>query len=324
MMKREIRSGGAEMAARFCSQCGHEISSSAKFCPHCGAPLTPNAFSPAAETTRMDVAARSTRRLLLPLCIAALIVLTVAVAVLAGKLRQQSLLSSNSYTPPAAPPLTNAPSSLPSAPPLTNAPTQPAPAAAPLTNAPTTGPGQLPPDVAAYLQFLKGIEDRRIPLEDEDNAEINASWQQAVSGENAKNAAQQLDENDSPPSVQSNTDNGSAPNQSLSNYENNWQTLIANFQSRTPPEQCRLLANSYYRFLSDDYSGVVQMHVDIPNVLSGKDKGAITNNWLTMNSKKDEEGNAADAALSDLCARYNAPKPFSIRPEGAMPSMLGQ
>ena len=90
------------MAARFCPQCGHEQSSAAKFCTHCGAALTPGAAAPppAPAVTRVDAAARSTRRLLVPLGVLVLTVLIVSVAVLANKLRQESLLTSRPPYPP--------------------------------------------------------------------------------------------------------------------------------------------------------------------------------------------------------------------------------
>jgi hypothetical protein len=153
------------MAARFCPQCGQEISSVAKFCPHCGMNLVAGATAVGPPATRMDAAARGTRRLLLPLTVVVLVVLAVAVAVLANRLHQDSLLSSRTLPMPSAMPLTNTPTApIPAAAPLTNAPSTPAPAAPPLTNAPSNGPGQLPPDVAAYVKFLQGIEERRVAL----------------------------------------------------------------------------------------------------------------------------------------------------------------
>ena len=311
------------MPARFCPQCGHEQSSAAKFCSHCGASLTPGAAAP--PPTRVDAAARRTRRLLAPLTVAALIVLTAAVALLAYKLAH----------PPAAPPLTNAPPpALAAAPPLTNAPTAPPTPAPPLTSAPTVGPGQLPPDVAAYLKFLKGIEDRRVALDNTDYSAINEAITQAVNTQNAQNAQKVADEeNDgaSSPSPQNSSNSGSQINQPLGDYEMKWQALISDFRSQSPPEACSLLAKNYYLFISDDSTGVDKLHVGILNKLDSSNRandssgpGDLASDLLKTHAKQDQEGAAADDALTQLCARYNAPKPFSIKPEGASSSLLGQ
>ena len=125
------------MAARFCPQCGHEQSSAAKFCTHCGAALTPGAAAPppAPAVTRVDAAARGTRRLLLPLGCRR--------PDRPGRRRAGQHCAGVAAAPPAtpaAPPLTNAAAEyIPPAPPLTNAADQYVPPAPPLTNAPTPG-----------------------------------------------------------------------------------------------------------------------------------------------------------------------------------------
>ena len=301
------------MPARFCPQCGKELSSAARFCPHCGAALTPGAVLTgavqAAQVTRMDVAAGGTRRLLLPLTIAALIVLTVAVAVL-GYRAAHPLTNAASYQAPAAPPLTNAPSNMPAALPLTNAPTQPAPAAAPLTNAPSTGPGQLPPDVAAYLQFLKGIEDRRVGLAN-DTSGATAMLQ----------TAHQMQADQSDPDQQSQTapNNVSKISQGFTDYNTKWQTLVGDFRARNAPPACTGLANQYYNFLIGYAKVMSQLQVALLNGDIGAAMGA-------QGAQKQINAQAlqADDELAQLCARYRAPKPFSIQPDGASSSLLGQ
>ena len=151
---------------------------------------------PGARRTRVDAAAQNTRRLLVPLVVAVVVVLTSPWPSWATGSHTRSP-DAASGTPPAAPPLTNASSNVPAAPPLTNAAPQPAPPAAPLTNAPTTGPGHLPPDVAAYVQFLKGIEDRRVALSNDTSGAV------AMLG-----VAHQMQSNQSDPDQQSQT----APN----------------------------------------------------------------------------------------------------------------
>ena len=300
------------MAAHFCPQCGHEQSSAAKFCTHCGASLTPGVALPAAAVTRVDAAARGTRRLLVPLVIAALVVLTVAVAVLGYRV-SHPLISAASNTPLAAPPLTNAPSNVPSAPPLTNAPTQPLPAAPPLTNTATTGPGQLPPDVTAYLKFLKEIEDRRIALSND------------TSGATAMlDTAHQMQANQSDPDQQSQTapNNVNKISQGFTDYNTKWQTLVGDFRNQSAPPACTGLANQYWLFLTGYAKVISQLQVALLN----GDIGAAMGAQGAQGAQKqiDTQALQADDALSQLCARYNAPKPFSIQPDGASSSLLGQ
>lgn len=295
------------MPARFCPQCGRELSAAAKFCPHCGAALTPGVGGVA--VTHMDVAATNTRRLMLPLMIAVILALLVAVTVLGYK-AAHPLTNAVAYVPPAAAPLTNAPSSLPAAPPLTNAPTTPPPAAAPLTNAPTKGPGQLPPDVAAYLQFLKGIEDRRIALSND------TSGATAMLG-----VARQMQANQSDPDDQSQTAQGNVNKISsgFTDYNTKWQTLVGDFRSTPAPAPCTGLANQYFTFLTGYAKVISQLQVALLN----GDLGAAMS---AQGAQRQINADAlqADDQLSQLCARYNAPKPFSIQPDGASSSLLGQ
>lgn len=295
------------MAARFCSQCGRETSSAARFCPHCGAP----AGSPA-PTTRVDAAAQGTRRVLLPLAIAVLVVLAVAVAVLANRLHQESLLASRPQPLPMAPPLTNAPVQPLAAPPLTNAPTQPIAPAAPLTNAPSTGPGQLPPDVAAYLQFLKGIEERRVALSND------TSGATAMLSIAHQMQANQSDQSDSTQQSQTAANGTAQISQGFSAYNQKWQTLVAQFRSRTPPPACTMLASEYWKFLGGYAQVLSQLQVALLNGNLGAAMSA-----QGAQAQINQQALQADGALSQLCQRYNAPKPFNIQPDGSSSSLLG-
>ncbi len=331
------------MAARFCPECGQEVSSAARFCPNCAArldgadsnvgvgapprvPRPPLVGTP--NVTQMDVAAQKSRKLLVPGMIAALVVLAVAVAVLARPRSQPSVLVS-AAPPVAAPAVTNAPTTPPpAAPPLTNAPAQPPATAPAVTNAPTAPAPALPPDVAAYLSFLQQIEQRRVAMNnDTSGATAMLAAAQGMGGggmgmpdvgndpegaDEAKQAAAKQEE------AKRNTQKIS---QGYSDYALKWQGLIRDFRATPPPPACATLAARYQTFLGDYTTVISKMQVALLNHDSSglPDLSAVTQVQAQVNT----DGAAADTELGNLCSHYGVPKPFTIAPEGASPSLLG-
>ena len=310
------------MPARFCAQCGQEISSAAKFCPNCAAPVNAASAPVALTATSLDTATRRSRSLLLPAAIVAVIVLAVALAVLAANSRRQASLIV-SPAPAAAPAVTNAPALPPAtAPPLTNAPTQPPMTGPAVTNAPDKPAPTLPPDVAAYLTFLQGIEQERVAMNnDVSGATAMMSIAQGMQGQGMQAAESDSDK----PGAASGQDAAKQSTQKLSQgysaYAVKWQALIRQFRATPPPPSCTLLANRYLTFLSDYTTVITKMQVALLNHDSSglPDLSAVTQ----VQSQVDADGTQADSALTDLCARYGVPKPFVIAPEGAAPSLLG-
>lgn len=316
------------MAARFCSQCGQEVSSAAKFCPNCAAPLTLGASgvpAPSVLTTHpLDSAARKSRSLLLPAAIVAVVVLAAALAVLAARSHQQaSLLTSPPPAAITAPAVTNAPPLPPAtAPPLTNAPTQPPMTGPAVTNAPNKPAPSLPPDVAAYLNFLQGIEQKRITLNND------VSGANAMLGVAQGMQTQGTDTQDASPDQAGGANNQDAAKQNTqklsqgySDYAAKWQALIREFRATPPPPACTPLAARYLTFLGDYTSVISKMQVALLNHDSSglPDLSAVSQVQAQVNA----DGTQSDTALTDLCARYGVSKPFVIAPEGAAPSLLG-
>ncbi|MGI4791365.1 MAG: zinc-ribbon domain-containing protein [Janthinobacterium lividum] len=332
------------MAARFCSQCGQEVSSAAKFCPNCAAPLGIPVTGPAAPsgltTHPLDTAARKSRSLLLPAAIVAVIVLAIAVAVLAGKSRQQASLlvsptaastsgaavtNAPTLPPSSGAPLTDAPSLAPTTgTPLTNAPTQAPLNGSGLTNAPDKLAATLPPDVAAYLSFLQRIEEKRVAMNnDVSGAMAMMSVAQGMQGQQTQATDSEAD----PDKPDSDGGQGAAKqstqklSQGYSDYAVKWQALVREFRATPAPASCALLANRYQLFLSDYTTVITKMQVALLNHDSSSlpDLSAVTQ----VQGQVDTDGTQADSALTDLCARYGVSKPFVISPEGAAPSLLG-
>lgn len=335
------------MPARFCSQCAYEVSSTARYCPNCAAALqeahdartprppagTPQAVTPPAVTP-IDAATVKTRKMLLPALLAALVVLTIAVAVLASKSHQSaSLVSGPSSTPDPASALTNAPTGPPtSGAPLTNAPTGPATTGAPLTNAPTqppiNGPGltnapnapapSLPPEVAAYLNFLQGIEQRRVAMNnDVSGASAMLALAQGMSSGQGMDGAEGDPENAEDSSKQKTQ----KISQGYSEYALKWQGLVRDFRATPAPPACAGLAARYLTFLGDYTTIITKMQVALLNHDSNglPDLSSVTQVQGQVNS----DGALADTELTQLCGHYGVTKPFTIAPEGASPSLLG-
>ena len=307
------------MAAKFCSQCGNEVSSAAKFCPNCAAPLTAGvAFPKSSVTTHpLETATQKSRSLLLPAAIAAVVILAVAVAVLASSRKQASLLVTQPQVAITAPAVTNAPTQVPeTAPPLTNAPAQPPVTAPAVTNTPDKPAPALPPEVASYLGFLGGIEQKRVAL----NSDVSGAT--AMLG-----LAQGMQGQGTDPESEGASGQGAAKqntqklSQGYTEYAVKWQALIREFRSTPAPPACTLLANRYLTFLSDYTTVITKMQVALLNHDSSglPDLGAVA----TVQAQVSADGTQADSALTELCARYGVPKPFVISPEGAAPSLLG-
>lgn len=311
------------MAARFCPQCGQEVSSTAKFCPNCAAPLTAIGTLPSVTTHPLDAAAGKSRSLLLPAAIAAVVVLAVALAFLVNSRRQASLLVSPPPAAITAPAVTDAPAQAPvTAPPLTNTPPQ-APITGPaVTDAPDKPAPSLPPDVAAYLNFLGGIEQKRVAMNnDTSGATAMLGIAQGMQGQGMPTGDPGEAEDGASKQQDAAKESTQKLSQGYSDYALKWQALSREFRATPPPPSCTLLANHYFTFLGDYTTLITKMQVAVLNHDSSglPDLSAVS----SVQSQVNTDGAAADTALSDLCAHYGVPKPFVIAPEGAAPSLLG-
>lgn len=256
----------------------------------------------------MDMAASGTRRLLWPAVIVALVVLLIAFSVLAAKYRE-SLLAAKSQTLAPAPSVLAAPSQPPpAAPPLLSAPSRPTPPAPALTNAPSVTPPGMPADVAAYLKFLQGIEERRVALNN-DASGATAMLNQA--------RGMQGDQGDPEAHNENAPGNVAKISGGYGDYSVKWQTLTRDFRAVVPPQPCALLANQYLQFLTGYAATISQLQVALQNGDLGAAMGV-----QGAQKKLNADAVKADDALAQLCQRYSAPKPFTIQPDGGGGSSL--
>ena len=349
------------MAARFCPQCGQEVSTAARFCPNCAARLDgadPNVGAgpsagagpprlprpPIVSVAGVDDAAQKSRKLLVPGMIAALVVLAIAVAVLAAQSRRQASLLASAAPPPAsapavtnapaappiaAPALTNAPTAPPaSSPALTNAPTAPPISAPAVTNAPTAPAPALPPDVAAYLAFLQQIEQKRVAMNnDVSGATAMLGLAQGLGGmgggmPDLSNDPEGADEAKQQAAKQDEAkQNMQRISQGYTQYALKWQGLVREFRGTPPPPACAPLAGRYQTFLGDYTTVISKMQVALLN----HDSSGLPDLSAVagVQAQVNTDGGLADTELGNLCGRYGVPKPFVISPEGGSPSLLG-
>jgi len=328
------------MAARFCPECGQEVSSAARFCPNCAArldgsaPVMPMAPSrvprPPLGSATAAPPVPLPRRLLVPGLVAALAVLAIALA-LAHFRPQPNVLASATPPPAAAPALTGGPTAAPAAAPaLTNAPTAPPARAPALTNAPTAPAPALPPDVAAYLAFLQQIEQRRVAMNnDTAGASAMLALAQGMGGmgggggmpdvsndPEGENEAKQQAAKEA--AAKANTQRIS---QGYTDYALKWQGLVRDFRATPPPAACAPLAGHYLTFLGDYTTIISKMQVALLNHDSSSlpDLSAVAQVQGQVNT----DGGAANSELGSLCGHYGVPPPFVIAPEGGSPSLLG-
>lgn len=289
------------MAARFCPQCGRELASTVQFCPACGA----SQAASASGGSKVEATADRTRRFLVPAMLAALVVLAIAVAVLAGKARRP--ITSAPQTAP-APAILSAPTDAPAAPAVTSAPTT-APSAPAVTGAPSRPAPTLPPDVAAYLKFLQGIEERRVALSN-DTSGAMAMMQTAHQ--------MQGDQSDPEQHNTSTPGNVGKLNQGYSDYTAKWNSLAADFRAVRAPAACTALANAYFTYLSGYVATISRLQTALLN-------GDMSAAMGVQGAQKqiNADALAADGQLGQLCNGYGVAKPFSIQPEGGSSPLTG-
>ncbi len=289
------------MPALFCSHCGKEIPSNAQFCSHCGARVGgAEASAPNSVASSVETAVRATRRLLLPTALLAVATLAALVAILLSKPRPQAPIVAAAPPPPP-----------PAAAPLTAAPTVPLPAAPAVTSAPAPPAPTLPADAAAYVKFLGEIETRRAALEND----LSGATTMMQTAHGMQGAAADDDPDGKNKATQSGV---SKVNQGFTDYVAKWQALTKDFRAQTPPQSCSLLANAYLAYLTDYAATISKLQVSLLNGDLGGAMGA-----QGAQKQVDADAAAADSQLSDLCARYGVPKPFSIGSGNGGSSVVG-
>jgi hypothetical protein len=174
------------------------------------------------------------------------------------------------------------------------------------------------------LAFLQQIEQRRVA---ETNDTSEASSMQAAVGQlqGAQTDPDQVDNQEA-----NIKQTFGKLNQGYTDYQMKWQALIKDFRSYPPPPDCTDIANKYFAALTQ-YADIISktqiMLQGIQMSTSGTpDYGSIIKLQPVLQQAQTQVNadlTGADGAISQLCTRYNVPKPFSIQVEGASSPLTG-
>lgn len=182
-------------------------------------------------------------------------------------------------------------------------------------------PLAMPPDVLEWLRHLEQTEKAKNDLTLRQVADMKV-FQQMFSALGP--AMGELDPYDQT------GEEGQAPSTvakgKFDNLVPQWQELVQFFASKQPPEECRPLADDYYRALNE----IPGMIGDINGVLNqvSQDPSAALESLSSMKRKSyegiDKYLAQSDERLDAICTKYSTRKWFNIRSDVAGTGMLGK
>jgi hypothetical protein len=108
-----------------------------------------------------------------------------------------------------------------------------------------------------------------------------------------------------------------------------WRQLIADFQSVPPPEECKPIANDFFRAINE----IPGMTGDIMDVLNNVSSGSADPSAMLAEASKLRNKSydnidvyliSTDKRVQDICDKYNKKKWFNIKTDVAGSGMLGK
>jgi hypothetical protein len=167
-------------------------------------------------------------------------------------------------------------------------------------------------DIAGYVNFLQGIEQRRTVLRqsfgDAVSGLISSAAAQSPAGPGGQPAANPSSQ--SPVGVTSAASPPAAGAQvNMIAYQQAWLDLVRDFNSQQTPKGCEILSNNYYRVLQDYVTLLDQLNTG-PHT-----QDAISIEQSQSQSKIETDALAADQSLQQLCASSGVAKSFGIAPD---------
>lgn len=164
-------------------------------------------------------------------------------------------------------------------------------------------------DVEDYLAFLKGIEAKKQKLAKDELASAlytygNLTKKQADAVNDDKNNGQ-----DFLPGVKND----------MKDFPDQWNSLAALFNQKTPPASCQDLHDNYYDHLGK-IQGEFQAVQNAIDKASTDPAGAIrdlTNLQGTASAEADQSAKSADDALDAVCQKYHLHKDFDIKTDAS-------
>ncbi|MDR3711107.1 MAG: zinc ribbon domain-containing protein [Capsulimonadaceae bacterium] len=266
-----------------CPFCHSEIPLGSRTCPNCNKAIPAEPATTAApanepadpQTTQLYVVADRSKRVVVWVAIASVIVLLVIVAYSLNQSRVADLAERAPIDPAAIrthPNADNAPASSDSA-----AQTSSATA------------------ISGYIDFLNGIEKRRTTLRQSfDDAVRTAEHTPAAPATTQGTAL---------------STSAAATPVDFAGYQQDWQNVVRDFNSQQIPPGCEVLSNNYYRVLQD-YVGLLS---DIGRQSSSPDN--VSKLQTDGQTKIQTDALTADQALQQACSAAHIAKPFTIASE---------
>lgn len=289
-----------------CKKCGKDMPDQSKFCPDCGAPSVLDTRQevtvqrPSGVRHVTERAEPPKKKLAILAMLAGLAVAALAIFLFLN-MRGPKILETD-----AVPNLGNTP--------ILNTDAQP-----PSVEINPQEAQQVPPEVIAYLEFLKSTEQHRISLQ---QREVGAMTAIAATSsiEPLKEMLRELDgPMDGSPTDAAPSQQGQQAEQMLQQITTEWQTLLEDFLRVPAPEGCQTLAGKY----SDALGSVVKVQIELAGAISKLDIQAA-NAVLPESQIVDDKLDAADGELGTVCQQFGITKSFSILSDRRKPGVLQQ
>ncbi len=261
-----------------CFKCGTDNPSESRFCGSCGSPMSREGIS-----TGMPAAVQNKKKTGLIAAIAGLLI----VAAIGLYLHGQRVAGTG-------------PMKAPSQPPVLNAPTVPA------NQQPEKK--EVPPEVVAYLEHLKKVEQMRQNVYAKELQSLVSSMSEAMM------KALPFDW-DQEGEIKKPTDELAKKSM---DFTRDWQQVSAYFLQVKAPPDCGTLAAKYYESLSTFISFMGKFQEAV-----GKNDIAGLNSIKADSGQIDDKFNAADAELGKVCDKFGLEKSFKIRSDSGQTPVFG-
>lgn len=278
-----------------CSKCGAEVPVESKFCMSCGQAVS-------AEGVEARHAVETRKRTTLWAILAGILIVVVAAVVLAFMTRGNKVTQATPVPNPQQAPVVNAP-------PMPDQP-QPSVLDTDVKNEPLEVRKEEKPappaDVVAYLEHLKRVEQMR---QDVTARELNYLVSEAS---NIIVKVFPFNEEWDESSAQREL------SKQAQTFSKDWQQISAHFLSVQAPQPCAQLAGRYYQALRT-FVGFMGKFEDAVNRKDMAGLQSMRRDQVTV----DQELNAADRELDQVCRKFGIEKAFSIKSDTGQTPLLG-
>jgi hypothetical protein len=299
-----------------CARCSAEIPAQSQFCLRCGTPIQrsgpPTGVGPAAAAYP---AARQNNK---PL-IATAAILLLAILGIAGYMLRNRLVQAPGNSSTGA--LVQAPGDLRAGAPV-QAPADSNPnkvVQAPVPTAPAVNTAE----INDYLQFLKGIEQRKQQMAHDLDARLSSMALKTVTGTLQEGLRGTEDPNPGgDPNVKNITPAGTAD--IAKQIDEEFNRLTYDFQQKLPPPSCVELRNRYYTHLGNLAASLTKMAGIFAEIqTSPNDAYAKVKQMQGQSGNIDDSADSAERALAAVCKKYQLEKDFEIKGDKSPSEALG-